>query len=147
MPLPAGHTFRVDRSTAMDVRGRRPRWLFITLALVLLARATMPVGFMPDRATAGEQGLSIVVCTGHGVTTVNVGGTSSDGVPGSRSGAAPPTDPCPFALALVGAVMAPDAAIPWQSHAGEQLRPSSCPQSPLLASIFGPLGPRAPPAG
>lgn len=115
------------------------------LAAVMLLRAMIPAGFMPDLSAAGLGRFEIVICTGEGARTIPVdpdGAASPDhGSPRGDHG----FEPCAFALAMAGALVVLGFIVTLSFY-----RPSRAFVPPSIerlafACAAGALGPRAPP--
>lgn len=102
------------------------RLISLVAAFLLLGQLLSPPGFMPARAADGA--LTFLVCTTAGA----VAAAGEDGAP-----YATPADSCPWALAAVPALPAPETALP--ASRAEPVR--------LHALRPATAGPRGPPAG
>lgn len=120
-------------------------WISTLLAVVILVRALVPVGFMPDLSRLADGVYEIVVCTGDGLGTITVD-SAGDPVSPDGSGSAPVQNSlCPFAAAAAVA-LATIAVVFFASFRWPSRVFFSLPET-RLAAVCGwvPLGARAPP--
>jgi hypothetical protein len=110
-----------------------------------MARAAVPLGFMPDPARLAGGVLDIVICSAGGIATVTV---DAAGTPVTH----PRTDPgpvhdglCPFAAAAALALAAVAVVLSGMFRWPERLDSTISGADLASARILGALGPRAPP--
>jgi len=125
--------------------GRR-RLVPLCLMVLILMRAMIPVGFMPDLSGFGQGLFEIVICTGDGARTITA---HQDG------GAAPPAHPqkrgehsfdlCAFALAMTGALVVLGLILTLFRYGPSQVFLPSSVEWRVSTGGAGALGPRAPP--
>lgn len=72
---------------------QRRSWLSQILLVVLLLRAMIPAGYMPDVGPASADSAGIVICSAHGSYTLGVNGAEQKSDPASQHKL---TEPCAF---------------------------------------------------
>lgn len=82
------------------MRRLNPVFVLLLLVATLGLRLAIPQGYMP---VADEHGIRVQICTGAGVTFVELD-------PGT-SGHEQPRDPCPFGLAMGAALDLPETPV------------------------------------
>lgn len=132
---------RLGTSRHMGLRRSVP----VILAAVMLMRAMIPVGFMPDLSAAGQGRFGIAICTGDGARTIpfdHDGGANPAHVPqhGNRG-----FDLCAFALAMAGTLIVLGLILGvFQFEPSRAFSPPPVKHIPFASGV-GSLGPRAPP--
>ena len=121
---------------ALRTACRRPL-LRALLLLVLVARAATPAGVM---TTAGEQGLTVQMCTASGLQSLVL---PTD--PLAPQGDTPHQDPTCLAALAAGAALAPPLAFPPVAAAALREAPPPAASRAALASIVRAQSPRGPP--
>lgn len=83
------------------LRRLHPAFAMLLLAATLALRMATPAGYMP---VADEHGIRVAICSGSASSFVEI----DPGLPGKET----PRDPCPYGLAMGGALDVPPA-IAW----------------------------------
>ncbi|MGP1256416.1 MAG: hypothetical protein ACTS10_18495 [Kiloniellales bacterium] len=114
------------------------------ITFVLLLRAMIPVGFMPDLAAARDGVFTLVICSGSGVSTITLD-ANGDPVDPDAGHDAEATSHCIFAP--IAPVL---LASQWPDLVAQMRTSAPAPWSPILAAghlRYQPSGlrPRAPP--
>lgn len=78
------------------LRRLHPAFAALLLAATLALRIATPAGYMP---VTDEHGLRVAICSGSGASFVEI----DPGLPGKQA----PRDPCPYGLAMGGALDVP----------------------------------------
>ena len=131
--------------SATDGRVVKSRWLLCLIAALVLARAVIPVGFMPNVSALADGVLEIVICSGAGIKTIALDESGAPVAPSRPHTNHVQDGLCPFATASALAAVALISAL---------FRPYRWPSRALFsvdkiqfapAYHSGALGPRAPP--
>lgn len=127
--------------------GAAKGWMIRLLLAVVVLRALIPVGFMPDFGAAANGVFKVVICTASGTQLValDADGQPIKGVPSSDQKAQHHDEPCAFAgLVTVAAapIDTPHIIIP-QRDAGVTIVAADVTLPPARAGP--PLGSRGPP--
>ena len=131
------------------MRSRRRAWTLTArcVAALLLLRAVIPAGYMPDLGALRDGRLEITLCTADGLRTVSQPARSSETTgeaPADGPLAATPDD-CPFgAVATQTLILPGDSALP-PHGAARHFAPNASPERLDTSSQGPPLGARAPP--
>lgn len=115
------------------------------LAALMLMRAMIPAGFMPDLSGAGQSRFEIIICIAEGspaITADQADAASPAHVPrrGERR-----FDPCAFALAMAGALVVLGLILALFSDGPSRIFFPFSFERIAFACRSGSLGPRAPP--
>ena len=116
-------------------------WTFLAL---LLLRAAIPVGFMPDLDALRDGRIEIVVCTPSGLKTVTVSPDPGDGE--QRSSETASILECPFHVVAAQALLGPDLRLGDRRAVWNvDLPKPATVDFPVAAALGPPVGTRAPP--
>lgn len=135
----------MTRGCHARIKSDTGRCVLTLLAIIILLRAIVPVGFMPDLSQLANGVFEVVICSGDGLSTITVDGDGNPVAPhGSDTG--PVEDGlCPFAVAAAVALAALAvllfASFRWPSRVVFSVHQAQ------WASVHcsGPIGARAPP--
>lgn len=95
------------------LRRLHPAFAALLLAATLALRIATPAGTMP---VADEHGIRVAVCSGSGASFVEI----DPGLPGKQA----PRDPCPYGLAMGGALDVPPVlALPMAPQFAQAIYP------------------------
>ncbi len=116
------------------------------LAVLMVLRAAVPLGFMPDLTRLAGGVLEIVICSAEGIGTITVDESGDPVTPGHPDPGPAHNSLCPFAAAALALALAALAVvlfglIRWPESLGYTLSGAEL----ASARVLGSLGPRAPP--
>ena len=141
----AGPVVALDHSAARIVNGPGVPPLALLLAALVLLRALIPAGFMPDLSDAASGRFSILICTAAGTRALIADPTGAPKAPGDAEHASVVEGLCPFAAA---GAMALAGLMVVLARPRRPLARALPPSSEAVAGRrypAGSLGPRAPP--
>lgn len=141
----AGRVVALDHSAARIVNGPRVPPLALLLAALVLLRALIPAGFMPDLSAAASGRFSIVICTAAGTRAGFADATGAPVAPGDAEHASVVEGLCPFAAAGATALAGLIVVLPWPRRPRPRVVPPSSASIAGRRFPAGSLGPRAPP--
>ncbi|MCR9074203.1 MAG: hypothetical protein NXI18_21250 [Alphaproteobacteria bacterium] len=119
-----------------------------TLLVLVMLRAAIPVGFMPDLDALRDGWIEIVICTPGGLKTIAVS-DAKGGPAGSEDGSStgPSAHECPFDAVVSQAALLADPVLDIGYAVALAAKPVTAgTAAPTLQSFGPPLGSRAPPA-
>lgn len=119
------------------------RFLAALAGAVMVLRALVPAGAMPDARALAEGQFSLVICTTEGIRHITL---DADGTPHENAPEGDETPTCPWAPASAAAIaLAEPAAVSLPTIAPAPYHPPSPAAFDARTPTGPPLGPRAPP--
>ena len=126
-------------------RSAKSRWVATLVAVAVVARAIVPVGFMPNISALSDGVLEIVICSAAGIRTIAVDESGAPVAPSRPYSNHAQDGLCPFATATALTLVALIVALfgPYRWPTRFFFTPDKTHFAPSYHS--GALGPRAPP--